>query len=122
MPITLTCGALTWVCVVLQIIFGVKNTGRLSYISIVLPSVMILILLMRGVTLEGAGFGVEFFIGKWDLSVLTTMPEIWSKAAAQIFLTVGITSGVMSAYGSYNNEKQNVAQNSIIIAVLTSLL
>eukprot|EP00397_Hematodinium_sp_SG-2012_P010347 GEMP01010459.1.p1 GENE.GEMP01010459.1~~GEMP01010459.1.p1 ORF type:complete len:521 (-),score=95.49 GEMP01010459.1:1292-2854(-) len=82
---------------------------------------MVLVLLGQGLSLPGASYGVEDYIGTWDTSVLTERPTAWSDAASQIFFSLSLTLGIMTAYGSYNDEKQNVFTNSCVIAFFNSL-
>lgn len=82
--------ALTWALVGLCISFGIEWTGRMAYITMGLPIVMLLILLIRSMTLPGASIGVKEYVGTWDLSILVAKPEIWSTAVSQIFFSIGV--------------------------------
>lgn len=45
---------------------GVKSTGKMVWITCLLPYVILTILLIKGLTLEGAGKGLKFlFIPDW---------------------------------------------------------
>lgn len=71
------------------------------YFTATFPYVVLTILLIKGVTLDGAMSGLEYFlIPKWDrLRSLT----IWRKAAEQLFYSLGIGWGGLIMSGSYNN-------------------
>lgn len=51
-----------WVCVYLVIVKGVKSSGKISYFLAIFPYVVMLVLLVRAATLEGAWDGIKFFI------------------------------------------------------------
>lgn len=112
--------AVVWVAVFLCLAFGVKWTGRIAYFTVGLPVLFLLILLVRAVTLDGAGAGVRAYIGEWDLSVLADEPAVWSEAVTQVFFSLGVTFGVMTAYASYNRRDSPVFSNSLIIALSNS--
>lgn len=75
---------LVWICIWACLAFGMKWTGRIAYFSMGLPILLLLIFLIRGLTLEGASDGIEEYIGKWDMSVLTDQPDVWSTAVSQV--------------------------------------
>lgn len=62
-------------------------------------------MLIRAVTLEGAGDGLLYYvIPRWD--VLIT-PGPWIDAASQIFFAYSIGCGALPALGSYNKFHHN---------------
>lgn len=83
--------ALTWFVIWLCLAFGIKNTGRITYFTMGLPAILIFVFLGRAVSLPGSSDGIHAYIGEWDMSVLVTEPEVWSRAVSQIFFSVGVT-------------------------------
>lgn len=53
---------LAWISVFVVIVKGVKSSGKFSYFLAIFPYIVIFILLVRGLTLEGAWDGIKFFI------------------------------------------------------------
>lgn len=53
---------ISWIAVYLVIIKGVKSSGKMSYFLAIFPYVVMLVLLIRAVTLDGAIDGIKFFI------------------------------------------------------------
>jgi solute carrier family 6 (neurotransmitter transporter, GABA) member 1 len=92
--------AICWLCIWACLAFGLKWTGRIAYISAGLPIILLFVFLIKACTLEGASEGIEAYIGVWDMSVLTERPEVWSVALSQVFFSLSITFGTMTAYGS----------------------
>lgn len=113
--------ALAYGIVFLCVGFGVKVTGMISYFTMGFPIFLLFLFLGFLNNLEGASDGVEAYIGKWDLSVLDEQPDVWSTAVTQIFFSIGVTFGIMTAYGSHCDKHAPSAQNSIIIALLNSM-
>ena len=59
------------------------------------PILLLFVFLGKAVSLEGSQDGIREYIGIWDMSVLTEMPEVWSEACTQIFFSIGITFGIL---------------------------
>jgi SNF family Na+-dependent transporter len=56
------CLLFSCICVFLLLWKGVKSSGKVAYFTAIFPYVVLLILLVRGVTLEGAWTGIKYFI------------------------------------------------------------
>ncbi len=80
---------------------GLNVAGKITYVTIGLPIVLLFVFLILGRTLEGSEMGIQAYIGEWDMSVLsTTRGDAWSTAVSQIFFSLSVTFGVMTAYCS----------------------
>lgn len=55
--------ALTWFCIFLCLAFGLKWTGRITYITMGVPIVLLFVFLIRACTLPGASDGIRAYIG-----------------------------------------------------------
>jgi len=111
----------TWAIVGSCIAFGVQWTGRMAHFTMGLPLVTLFFLLIRSVTLPGASDGISNYIGSWDWSVLASRPDVWSTAVSQIFFGLGITFGIMTAFGSRCEKNAPAFENSVIIATSNSM-
>ena len=85
------------------------------------PILLLFIFLFRGVTLDGYTDGVRAYITNWDLSILSEEPNIWSEAVAQIFFSLSVTFGVMTAYGSHMKRDEPALLNSVVVALANSM-
>ena len=74
-----------------------------------------MILFFRGVTLEGADKGIEFYIKpNWeDLAE----PKVWADAAGQIFFSLSVGFGGLMTFASYNKYNNNIYRDTLIVAV-----
>jgi SNF family Na+-dependent transporter len=112
---------LTWILIYLCTAFGLKWTGRITYFTMGFPIILLFVFLGRAVTLEGAQTGIDEYIRNPNLSMLKEKPDVWAKAVSQIFFSIGITFGIMTAYGSYCKKGEPAFMNSCVVASCNSL-
>ncbi|XP_078544662.1 sodium- and chloride-dependent neutral and basic amino acid transporter B(0+)-like [Lissotriton helveticus] len=119
------CLLLAWILVGAALCKGIKSSGKVVYFTAIFPYVVLIILLGRGASLEGAGAGIDFFIGtKSDISKLSNA-EGWKDAATQIFYSLSTAWGGLMALSSYNKFHNNCYIDSLVVCfinLLTSLL
>ncbi|XP_002733078.1 sodium- and chloride-dependent glycine transporter 1-like [Saccoglossus kowalevskii] len=114
------CLLLAWILVYLCIIRGIKSAGKVVYFTATFPYVLILVLVIRGCTLEGASDGIEFYIGRANWTKLAE-PEVWKDAAGQVFYSLSAASGGLSTMASYNKFHNNVFGDAVLVAILNAL-
>jgi len=99
------------------VISGVKN-GIEKYAKILMPIllVLLLVLVVRSVTLEGAREGLVFLL-KPDFSTIKDAPvKIILEALGQAFFSLSIGMGTLITYGSYIRKKENLASTAVNVA------
>jgi len=114
---------ISWLVVLLCLVKGVKSSGKVVYFSATFPYLVLVVLLVLGLTLPGAGDGLYFlFVPDWQkLSSFT----VWRRAAGQVFFSLGISWGGIIMFGSYNKTTARVHIDAHIVSLvdfLTSLL
>ncbi|RKL64427.1 sodium-dependent transporter [Thermoanaerobacteraceae bacterium SP2] len=77
-----------------------------------LLAVLMVIITIRGLTLPGATYGLNWFL-KPDFSKIMD-PQVWIAAYGQVFFSTTLAVGVMIAYASYLPEKSDIVNNSFI--------
>lgn len=84
------------------------------------PIILLFVFLGKALTLEGSADGVKQYIGIWDMSILKERPEVWSVACSQIFFSIGLTFGILTAFGSHCPRDEPAVTNAIVIAMANS--
>merc|ERR1719186_1008388 len=104
-----------WIIVFLCCLKGIKSTGKVVYFTAIFPYVVLLILLVRAVTLDGASQGIYFYLLP-DWSRLADI-KVWEGAAVQIFFSLSIGGGGLITLSSYNKFHNNLLRDTIIVCV-----
>ncbi len=104
-----------WLLMYLCIFKGVKLVSKIVLWTVPLPIFMLAILLIRGLTLDGAIQGLEYYLEPdWDM---LKDPEVWRAAFGQVFFTLSLAFGVMITYASFLHRRSDLNNNAVIIAL-----
>ncbi|KAF7660662.1 hypothetical protein LDENG_00276980 [Lucifuga dentata] len=114
------CLLLCFILVAAALIKGIKSSGKVVYFTATFPYVVILILLIRGVTLEGARDGIEFYTGSQSNLTKLTEAEVWKDAAIQTFYSLSIGFGGVTTLASYNNFHNNMLHDTVIVTLVNA--
>ncbi|KAG1653926.1 Sodium- and chloride-dependent GABA transporter ine [Nymphon striatum] len=110
---------LSWTLVYFSLWKGIKVSGKIVYITVTLPYLLLFAFLINGVLLPGAVDGLIFlFKPKWHLLLDA---KVWVYAAAQNFNSIGIGFGSIIAMASFNERKSSLLPETLtIISVNTA--
>jgi len=117
--ITSPVAPIVWHAIFMIICIGIVmagiEKGIEKYSKILMPAlvVLMLILIIRSVTLPGAGAGLSFYL-KPDFSKLSA--EGILAALGQAFFSLSLGMGCMITYGSYLKKDQDIPANSYWIS------
>ena len=106
---------ITWAAMYFCIFRGVKLVGRIVWLTVPLPWLMLLILAVRGLTLEGSMQGLAYYLAP-DWSQLLK-PTTWRFAFGQVFFSLSLAFGVMITYASFLHRKSDINNNAAIIGI-----
>ncbi|NCB39592.1 MAG: sodium-dependent transporter [Erysipelotrichia bacterium] len=98
------------------VIGGIKD-GIEKYSKIMMPAlfVMMILIMLRSITLDGAMAGVKFFLTP-DFSKITG--GVVLSALGQVFFSLSLGMGCMITYGSYLDKDADIPQCSMIIPLI----
>ncbi len=108
------------------IVFGGVSGGIEKFCKVAMPMLffMLIIIVVRSCTLNGAGEGLSFLF-KPNLSSWGSVSGFFtalSTAGGQCFFSLSLASGCIIAYGSYLDKKENLEKNALIITCGDSLV
>ena len=106
---------LAWIVMYFCIFKGVKLVGKIVWLTVPLPFLMLIVLAVRGLTLEGAMDGLVYYLDP-DWSQLAK-PTTWRFAFGQVFFSLSLAFGVMLTYASFLHRKSDINNNAAIIGL-----
>lgn len=107
--------AAVWLGMYLCIFKGVRLVSKIVLWTVPLPWLMLVILIIRGLTLEGAVSGLEYYLEP-DWSQLLR-PKVWQTAFGQVFFSMTLAFGVMITYASFLHRKSDINNNALIVGL-----
>lgn len=108
-----------WILVYFSSWKGVESISKVVVWTATLPFIVLAILILRAITLDGAGEGLKLlFIPEWK-ALLST--KLWLAAFSQVFFSLSLAFGIMVAYGALK-EKATEVTKSVIWVVLGNFL
>ncbi len=106
---------IAWVSIIACIWKGPKTVGKVVYATVILPWVILIIFVIRGVTLPGAIEGLKYYLTPNFEALKST--EVWLNAYSQVFFSLSIGFGVMVAYASYLPRGSDIVANAFIVSL-----
>ena len=105
----------------LAILFGGIKDGIEKYTKILMPGLVgiIVLLVIRAITLPGAGEGIQFLL-KPDFSELSMKAIL--DALGHSFFSLSVGMGTMLTYGSYISKKENLTSVTFSIAAADTMI
>lgn len=113
------CLMIVFIVVYFSLWKGVKSTGKAVWVTALMPYFVIIVLLIRATTLDGAADGIRFYLEP-DWSKLLSI-NVWIDAATQIFFSLGPGFGTLMALSSYNKFHNNCYRDAIITSTVNCL-
>lgn len=113
-------GAIFMILNVVIIMRGVQG-GIEKFNKIGMPAlfVILVILLIRAVTLEGAGEGLKYMLtADWSKVTFGTV----LTALGQAFFSLSLGMGIMITYGSYLSKKEDISKSAVLICSMDTLV
>ncbi len=109
------CLLLAWTLIGSSLIQGVKSSGKVVYFTATFPFVVLVILLFKSVTLNGAGNGLSYLLSPKVKELWK--PKVWITAATQVFYSLSIGYGGLHTLASYNQFNNNCLYDAVIISL-----
>lgn len=108
-PTLAICLVISWICIFLSVVKGIKSSGKLSYVFAILPYVILILILIRACTLDGAMTGIKFFLYPAEDNWKKLLDlNVWYEALTQCFFSLTIGMGSIVMFSSYNEFDRNI--------------
>ena len=110
------CLAIGWFLIWLCVCKGIESLGKVAWVTAIFPYLVLVILLVRGLTLDGADIGLKFYLTP-RFDQLGNI-KVWIAAASQIFYSTGVGWGTLVAFASYNDTRHNFVRDAWLVPLI----
>ncbi len=107
---------LVWAVTLLALLKGTETIERTVRVAVPLMWLFMIVLIVRGVTLPGGTDGVMYLFTP-DLAGIS-QPDVWKGAFSQMFFSLSLGLGTMTAYASYLPKDSDQVNNSFMVSLL----
>lgn len=104
-----------WFSIFFILYKGVKRIGKIVALTVPIPTILLIILTIRGLTLPGAMEGISYYLTPNFSKLLDA--NVWLAAYAQVFFSFSLAQGIMITYASFLKKKSDLTNNAFIIAL-----
>ncbi|XP_048236740.1 sodium- and chloride-dependent creatine transporter 1-like [Haliotis rufescens] len=114
------CLVLTYVAMYFMLLRGIRVTGKIVYVTFMLPLILCTVILIRGSLLPGALDGLLYMI-KPDFGKLKS-PTMWIEACGYALHSMGTSKGIANTVSSHNQPNSNCYRLALIACVVDPLI
>ena len=104
-----------WFSIFVILYKGVSRIGKVVAVTVPLPTILLIILTIRGLTLPGAMEGIDYYLTP-DFSKLSHF-KVWLSAYAQVFFSLSLAQGILITYASFLRKESDITNNAFIISL-----
>ncbi|XP_050628358.1 orphan sodium- and chloride-dependent neurotransmitter transporter NTT5 isoform X2 [Macaca thibetana thibetana] len=108
-----------WCLVGAFMINGLKSTGKVICVLVLLPYFIIIGFFIRSLLLEGAKFGLQQLVVAKISDVYNV--SVWSVAGGQVLFNTGIGLGSVASLASYMPQSNNCLSDAFLVSVINLL-
>eukprot|EP00980_Cylindrotheca_fusiformis_P007370 scaffold1525_cov142-Cylindrotheca_fusiformis.AAC.170 len=105
-----------WLIVFMTVGFGRQVLAKITYVTVLVPVFLVVVLVLRTASLEGAGEGVKFYIGRFEVKYLWNA-RTWAAACGQALFSMSPGLGTVITYSSYAKPKEDVYRACVIVSL-----
>ncbi|XP_071101983.1 sodium- and chloride-dependent GABA transporter 3-like [Haliotis cracherodii] len=113
------CLGFTTLLLFVWIFQGIRVTGKLVYITVGVPYVLIFVFLIRGCLLPGSAEGIYYYI--YPQFDKLTDPKVWIHSCRYALGSLGIAMGCIITMSGHNRLDNNCFRDAIIFCLMDSL-
>lgn len=106
---------ITWLWSFQYLRHGTKGIGKEIYITVILPWLILIVMVIRGITLPGAINGLNYYLAPNFKALLSPSP--WLAAYGQVFFSLSLGMGTLIIYSSYLPKKSDITNSAFIVSL-----
>lgn len=107
---------LMWALNVAGLYWGTKSIEPIARWLVPFVWIVMILFIVRGMMLDGGIHGA-FLMFKPEFGVMAK-PKVWIGAFSQIFFTLSLGFGIMTAYASYLPRKSDHVSNAVVVSMM----
>ena len=104
-----------WILIVGAVWKGARTVSKVVNYTVVLPWLLLIVFVIRGVTLPGSMEGLKYYLTPHFNKLLNL--RVWLAAYGQIFYSLSIGFGIMIAYASFLPKNAEIVNSALIITL-----
>ncbi len=102
---------------------GIKEgIERFNKVGMPALFLMLVVVIIRSVTLPGAGQGLRFMFTPNFTPLRENFVGVLSAAGGQMFFSLSLAMGITVTYGSYLSKKESLVKNAVLVIVSDTLV
>ncbi|GMT15082.1 hypothetical protein PFISCL1PPCAC_6379, partial [Pristionchus fissidentatus] len=105
-----------WLIIYFALWKGITSARKFVYFCALFPYFLIFVLLIRGLTLDGASTGISFYLTPNMTKLADT--TVWKDAGTQVFYSYGVGFGALIALGSHNKRDHNCFRDAVVMCFI----
>ncbi|XP_046333408.2 sodium-dependent dopamine transporter-like [Haliotis rufescens] len=110
------CLLITYVILFLCVFKGIRVSGKLVYVTVAVPYVLMLVFLVRGCLLPGSADGIYYYIYPRFEKLLE--PKIWIEACSFALYSLGIGFGCVITLSGHSRFSNNCFKDAIQVTLI----
>ncbi|XP_066276529.1 sodium- and chloride-dependent glycine transporter 1-like [Branchiostoma lanceolatum] len=112
---------LSWLMVFLVLAFGIKSAGKVAYLTTTIPFVLLVFLLFRAMSLDGAVDGLIYHVTPYPYAGFDRT-DLWVDAMMQVIYSLGVGCGCYTTLSSYNRFHNNTVRDAVLVVFANILV
>ncbi|XP_035673479.1 sodium- and chloride-dependent glycine transporter 2-like [Branchiostoma floridae] len=113
---------LAWLLVAVALSFGAKSLGKVAYVTTLVPTVLIVVMFVRAVSLPGASNGIRRFFAAPRVGVNNMNQRLYPTMISNIVFRLSLGYGGYTTLASYNRFHNNVLRDAILVVFIDFLV
>ncbi|XP_046572916.1 sodium- and chloride-dependent glycine transporter 1-like [Haliotis rubra] len=113
------CLVVTNAILFLWVVQGIKVSGKLVYITVIIPYILIAVFLIQGCLLPGSLQGMYYYI--YPNFEMLLEPRVWIEACGYALFSVGVSTGCIITMSGHNKKHNNCLRDAVVCSLVDAL-